>query len=160
MIPLHSVPSCVPDLHWGTVLKQEAPAVFSADQWSANQTGLFSVMDILESYRDCQGRFHLRLQWPGLNLYNEWWQETNPAVDDTVGGFRPFRIGYSEHFYGLKKSSNANVLMDSHTPSASFGVGAKALVGGGTKLNGPQLAGVGTKEVDAVVLSAKIDCVP
>ena len=73
---------------------------------------LFSVLDQLEKYRTCTGKFHFKLCYPELaeNFTfpcNEWMQLNNPVYDSIIRNYKPVKISFkseNEDFQGLGMS--------------------------------------------------------
>ena len=78
----------------------------NAENETAN---LFSILDQLEKYRDCNGDLHLKLCYPELagnftDPCNEWIQSSNPATDSIIKGYKPIKITFrstNKDFPGL-----------------------------------------------------------
>ena len=79
-----------------------------------NETAdMFSILDQLEQYRDCDGNFHLKICYPELaeNFTfpcNEWVQSLNPFTEKILRGFKPINITFqsvTHDFNGLGLSS-------------------------------------------------------
>ena len=65
-----------------------------------NETAnLFSILDQLDNYRDCNGDLHLKICYPELagnftDPCNEWTQSSNPATDSIIKGYKPIKITF------------------------------------------------------------------
>ena len=108
---------------------------------------LFSILYDLESMRDEDGLFHLKLCYPTMIdepfPCNEWKQSSNPVVESTVMGFVKIHLTWPEgpfdgEFGGLMKSSPWKNLMDDNPVEEQHwnSIGALALHNG--KIPGPK----------------------
>ena len=79
-----------------------------------NETAdMFSILDQLEDFRDCDGNFHFKICYPELaeNFSfpcNEWIQGRNPFEDKLLRGFKPINITFqsaTQDFNGLGMSA-------------------------------------------------------
>ena len=104
------------------MLRQSAGNYRPADSWirynSGDQTGDFSVLDELESCRQADGDFHLRLDWPlrADARRQEWKQVSNPARPTVpnagVEGYVPIDVNYNAHSWGGLEYNGNQALMD------------------------------------------------
>ena len=69
-----------------------------------NTTGalLFSILDQLEDFRNDDGSFHFKLCYPELagvggGRCNEWLQDSNPATETDIAGFRPISLSFTRN---------------------------------------------------------------
>ncbi len=69
----------------------------SSDSWwpqgnnagySSNERYNFMATNLPDDYLDCQGRYHIRMEWREIGRFNEWYQTSNPNEDSTVTGFQ------------------------------------------------------------------------
>ena len=107
---------------------------------------LFSVLNQLETLRNEDGSFHLKLCYPELGgRCNEWTQTSNPATDSTILDFKAITLDFPKNSYGqafgglgLSQAAYIDTFMDD-TPNQRFwhyAIGAKQYVGG-DKIPGP-----------------------
>lgn len=99
---------------WKLVFRQTFPHMFAEDEWEKNPydptSASFSVLNQLESYRQADGKFLLKLKWPGSNFNQEqvWKQTSNPAVTPglrpgkTIGvaGYEAIHVPYTSNGWG------------------------------------------------------------
>ena len=77
------------------------------------EADMFSILDQLELYRNCEGHFHLKICYPELAQNysfpcNEWIQSNNPLSDKLRRGFNPITITFqsaTQDFKGLALSA-------------------------------------------------------
>ena len=125
-------------------------------EWSETTISRFEQYDVktfiqLEDYRKPDGSFHFKVCYPHLLLPNpcvHWEQTTNPAVNETIHGFRLLRDGGLDpspdssvcpgKFNGLKKSENDWVALES---GSCWGIGVTTpnSLRGSSLLKGPGL---------------------
>ena len=109
---------------------------------------MFSILDQLEEYRNCNGTFHFKLCYPELRdnfsfPCNEWTQFNNPVYDSISRDFKPINISFNsetQEFNGLGKSERGklNCLIEDHPllyNNRSFSIGT--MNGSEGKINGP-----------------------
>ena len=81
---------------------------------SDNETAdMFSILDQVEEYRNCDGNFHFKICYPELQENysfpcNEWIQSLNPFNDKLLRGFKPINITFqsvTQDFNGLGMSA-------------------------------------------------------
>ena len=82
---------------------------------------LYSILRLLETFRQADGSFHLKLCYPGLTAVhdppcNEWTQTSNPATVSNITGFTPISIvfkmtGTGGSFGGLGLSIGSIALL-------------------------------------------------
>ena len=84
---------------------------------------LFSILGQLESYRNAEGNFHLKLCYPErkkpkLGHCNEWLQSSNPAIEGKIAGYRKIHLAFLKNgagrpWGGLGRSGRSgSALMD------------------------------------------------
>ena len=74
---------------------------------------MFSILDQLEEFRDCDGNFHFKICYPELaeNFSfpcNEWIQSRNPFNEKLLRGYKPINITFqsaTQDFNGLGLSA-------------------------------------------------------
>ena len=108
---------------------------------------LFSILNQLETYRNSEGKFQLKLCYPELTwgkdgkTCNEWIQSSNPYTDSTITGFEAISLAFDKNgdlneWKGLGKNSAGNdgdAFVDD-TPSNAYwysAIGAKKAWYGG-----------------------------
>jgi len=122
--------------------------------------------------RSCDGFLTLRLVWEGLNIFNEWRQTSNPAIDTSVANFTrkkqwPFMtwehlfvlaimIGYPNGFIGLYLSSDGIKMLAGQASGHAFSIGAHTNHISG--LPGPLNDLNSIEYVDKVELFVKPEC--
>lgn len=75
-----------------------------------SSSGLFSVLDQLEAYRNSDETFTFKMSWPelGAQAHNIWQQTSNPVTEygAEVKGYEPLELAYpSASFRGLRRPS-------------------------------------------------------
>jgi len=58
---------------------------------------LFSKLFQLEDFKTEDGKFHLKIVYPGLNGSNEWKQKSNPVTSSTIVDYEPVSIDFTVH---------------------------------------------------------------
>ena len=90
---------------------------------------LFSNLDQLESFRNAEGKFHLKLCYPErqskLGYCNEWLQSSNPVTDGKITGFKKIHLSFSKNgagkpFGGLGKSGKSETTLMDDTGSNPY----------------------------------------
>jgi fibronectin type 3 domain-containing protein len=96
---------------WTLVFNHKASAGFftEAEALSKNSgtptSDLYSSLDQLEKFRN-DGKFTLKINWPGYPQRNIWSQTTNPTFDQPVAGYTGITIDSStEDWGGLERNS-------------------------------------------------------
>ena len=83
---------------------------------------LFSRLDQLENFRAEDGKFHLKIVYPGLGGRNEWIQTSNPVTESTIEGFQPVQLDYQingveDPWAGLGLNAENPKVLISDTPT-------------------------------------------
>lgn len=110
---------------WVLVFRQTAPFLWPSDQWSYNsadpENDNYAILDQLESFRNAEGKFTLKLMWPGdtdggnSNDINIWKQTTNPVTATTGGvdGYEALSVdSTSRNWGGLEHNNKSGSLID------------------------------------------------
>ena len=96
------------------------PTPDAALRWNPSDptADLFSILDQLESYRNTEGKFHLKLCYPDVTTIdgghcNEWMQTSNPVAEGNITGFEVISLAFTkdgaeQSWHGLGKSSEYN----------------------------------------------------
>ena len=108
-------------------------------------TDLFSILDQLESFRTCSGKFHLKLCYPELaeNFTfpcNEWTQFNNPVYDSIIRDYKPVKITFQEEKFqglGMSERGKGNNLIDHKPFDKSWWFSVGTIKGDGDKVAGP-----------------------
>ena len=103
---------------------------FQSDEEALNKNptdpgaDLFSILGELEVFRNEDGKFVLRVEYPELKGKNEWEQSTNPATEENVEGYVGRRVDFTTNgdggpWKGLGKCSDEKALI-CDAPSSSL----------------------------------------
>ena len=66
---------------------------------------LFSILNLLDEFKDSNGNFHFKLCYPELigiggKSCNEWIQSSNPLTANNITGFRAIDLAFDKNSYG------------------------------------------------------------
>ena len=116
---------CIQGIEWKKVYSFNHPAYLGKKGFFANHedahnknsdnetADMFSILDQIEEYRNCDGNFHFKICYPDLQENysfpcNEWIQSLNPFNDKLLRGFKPINITFqsvTQDFNGLGMSA-------------------------------------------------------
>ena len=110
------------DPTWTCLFRQTVPNFKPVDDWlrfSPNdRSGDFSILDELESSRNADGKFTLKLVWPqhGGENTQTWRQTSNPVTQTQshggVTGYEPIDIHFTAQGWGGLEKGGSNSLLD------------------------------------------------
>ncbi|XP_059096821.1 uncharacterized protein LOC131891310 [Tigriopus californicus] len=108
MVPEHHLWMCsTPFEAWNLIVRHDntgSVAWFSPNDHLVGQItdSLYSIVQQISDYKSCKGYYHLRMAWPELGYFNEWWQTSSPLEDSPVVGFEPIALRFPLSFGGLR----------------------------------------------------------
>ena len=128
---------------WTCLFRQTVPNFKPADDWlrfSPNdRSGDFSILDEMESSRNADGKFTLKLVWPqhGGENTQTWRQTSNPVTQTQshggVTGYEPIDIHFTAQGWGGLEKGGSNSLLDGTASHGNwwYAVGSSVVHGGG-----------------------------
>jgi len=126
---------CKRTIPFQLVFRQTIPYLYARNELRLNPENPsddnYAILDELERYRSDNGRFYLRMVWPGDETFFEWSQTSNP-VSEGIEGYEAISEPYiGQHWGGLEPSPLA--LMDGSVNHGNwfYAVGSHSLWRGG-----------------------------
>lgn len=81
---------------------------------NCNTDNKYSSLDRLEEFRNGDGNFEFKLEYPELNQYNRWIQKSNPTkAVEVVSGYKAVQIASTQNSWnGICKSNSNSCFID------------------------------------------------